>query len=147
MRFEMQIPSDEIQQLAGHPAAGAMLTASVCRRLLDATVVLNRILLRLYRMRGRPLPLLYASRVVYRREPNPNNLVDCVTLYKRGWGDCKHLTAWRLAELAEHGFEAHPLIYWRLDEHGAPFIYHAELRHGPRNGHGPREDPSRFLGM
>jgi hypothetical protein len=77
----------------------------------------------------------------------PQRLDNVLTVYGRGWGDCKQLVCIRLAELAEQGREAHPTIYWRYDKHGLPYIFHAELRHGPRNGRGPREDPSRYLGM
>lgn len=149
MRFVMTISTDQIQELAG-TKAGARLSALICRRLLDSAILQNRILMRLARLRGRPLPQLYKSGVRYRREPKAatfQELADVNTVYARGWGDCKHLVAIRCAEQLEKGKQAHPLIYWRFDADGLPSIYHAELRHGPRDGVGPREDPSRFLGM
>ena len=156
MQFVMTVPTDSIHRLAyslngdkdAASETAAYLSSLVCRQLMDACVTQNRILMRLAKMHRKPLPALYESRVIYRREESrPQRMDNVLTVYGRGYGDCKHLVCIRLAELAEAGREAHPLIYWRYDAEGLPFIFHAELRHGPRNGRGQREDPSRYLGM
>jgi len=119
-------------------------------------------LLRKARSQGKPYPKLYQSGVRYKLEPYRKRYQELATIPRvlaRGWGDCKHLVAWRIAEEWERllppdkgpplNFWAPsaglpmPLIYWRTDETGKTQIFHAELRHPS----GRREDPSRYLGM
>jgi len=114
--------------------------------------------LRRARAAGDPYPKLYDAGIRYRLEPYRaayQELATIPTVYERGWGDCKHLVCWRVAEewdellpklpkgASTRGKVPLPLIYWRTDDTGKPYIFHAELRHPDGN----REDPSRFLGM
>lgn len=145
------------------------VVAHIARGFLRGVVAQNRVLLRQARQAGTPYPSVYDSGVTFGREPKPRRgrprvqqMVDLRGVLRRGWGDCKHLCAWRVAELQEgEDPRADFKIYWRcrctscgrmaLREqtcthcggHVKPFIYHAEVRRSD----GTAEDPSRFLGM
>ena len=145
------------------------VVAHIARGFLRGVVAQNRVLLRQARARGRPYPKLYESGVLFKREPKPKpgkrrvqQMVDLRTVLRRGGGDCKHLCAWRVAELQEGEDPAADIkIYWRIrcvacgqqalklgrcakcGRKTKPFIYHAEVRRGD----GSAEDVSRYLGM
>lgn len=117
---------------------------------------MNRVLLRQAHAEGRPLPALYDSGVKFAKEPrlreasgrrHVQGLVDLRVVLRRGWGDCKHLCAWRVAELNEGEDPGATIkIYWRvrrLKGQLRPYVYHAEVRRSD----GSVEDPSRYLGM
>jgi hypothetical protein len=88
---------------------------------------------------GRPLPLLYESRVHYRPERTRGSGVeyfdDPWTVLQRGHGDCDDLVVWRVAELVARGEQASVICQWRLPR------YHVAVRRGD----GSVEDPSRKL--
>lgn len=160
MRFVVNIDTDAVED--------PRVVAHIARGFLRGVILQNRMLLRQARRRGAPYPALYKTRVRFQSEPKPpkgrpriQRMVDLRTVLARGWGDCKHLCAWRVAELQEGEDPAADIkIYWRqrcqrcqrLVNHSTrcgcggrvkPFIYHAEVRRGD----GSVEDPSRYLGM
>lgn len=146
MRFVIEIDTDAVED--------PRVVAHIARGFLRGVILQNRILIRQARRRGRPYPSLYESGVVFQREPKPKPghkrlqaMVDLRTVLRRRGGDCKHLCAWRVAELQEGEDPAADIkIYWRtrvVRGRERPYIYHAEVRRGD----GSVEDPSRFLGM
>lgn len=159
MRFVVSIDTDAVED--------PRVVAHIARGFLQGVILQNRLLLRQARRRGRPYPELYKSGVVFKREAPPKpgqpriqQMVDLRTVLRRRGGDCKHLCAWRVAELQEAGEPANIKIYWRqrckacgrlvndsprckCGGRAKPFIYHAEVRRGD----GSVEDVSRYLGM
>jgi hypothetical protein len=95
-----------------------------------------------------PTPDLYESGVVYGRTSVWDTIPAC---RMKGFGDCKTLTAWRVAELRRAGYEARPVHRWimRSGEQG-PTDFHilvlTEFR-GPYVNSQGFEDPSKVLGM
>jgi hypothetical protein len=110
------------------------------------------------------IPPLYQSGVKFRLEPwamQVQHFSNCMQVLKRGWGDCKTLSAWRLASLrnaastpeiaGRYGLK----IYWRVHDDDDPLhdaagstaarrqlrIFHVQVRHP----NGAIEDPSRML--
>lgn len=160
MRFVVNIDTDAVED--------PRVVAHIARGFLRGVILQNRLLLRQARRRGKPYPKLYASGVTFKREPKPapgrpriQFMVDLRTVLRRRGGDCKHLCAWRVAELQEGEDPAADIkIYWRqrcrscgrlvnnsprcrCGGKAKPFIYHAEVRRGD----GSVEDVSRYLGM
>jgi hypothetical protein len=160
MLFVVKVDTDAVED--------PRVVAHIARGFLRGIVAQNRVLLRSARLRGKPYPELYKSGVVFGKEAKPKpgrprvqQMVDLRTVLRRGWGDCKHLSAWRVAELQEAGdLRADIKIYWRCyctrcdralrgmrcTRCGArpkPHIFHAEVRRGD----GSVEDVSRYLGM
>ena len=109
-----------------HPAVLAALLEGVTRA---SAILIQRL----------GLPPLYASGVVYRREPRGRERWQLAPQTDAlGYGDCEDLATWRAAELRLVGVGARPVVY----------------RAGPRQLHvvvaypdGTIEDPSRVLGM
>lgn len=100
---------------------------------LRAVVASNRVLIREAKRRGKPFPLLYNSGVEYEREPwsTHEEFADMATVFRRGWGDCDDLAAWRTAELQEAGEEADIHIYWRpRNKKTGQLTMHVEVRRG-----------------
>lgn len=90
------------------------------------------------------LPRVYDAPVVWMQEPNAGQyeeLADCLTVARRGWGDCDDLVPWRIAELWHTGEDprATPKVYQRALDN----LIHTEVRRGD----GSVEDPARYLGM
>jgi len=116
----------------------------IVRALAEVAVQVNRSFLREYPA----TPRLYSSGVQYKNEPigSVDELVDVPTICNRGWGDCFHLAAWRVAELREDGEERASIRVQRkrmtLGGRSAK-VYHVLVRRGD----GEIEDPSRLLGM
>mgnify|MGYP006862971961 CR=1 FL=1 len=122
-----------------------MLFSALARAFLRGVVLVNRIYMRMYR-----IPRLYSreANIRFRREPwqakGLEEFATCLTVLRRGWGDCDDLAPYRVAELQEAGDpDADLRIYWRRDDDGVPKIFHVQVRHG----NGQIEDPSRYLGM
>jgi hypothetical protein len=113
------------------------------KALVESVAEQNRLL-----MSKHPLPALYESGVVFRNEPwcsKFETLATAPVVYRRGWGDCAHLVAWRIAELRNQGVAATCKIYWRVHKKAGATVrlFHVEVRLPD----GSVEDPSRFLGM
>lgn len=96
-------------------------------------------------------PALYESGVVYQNEPIglPDELVDIPAIRRKGWGDCLHLVAWRVAELRENGEDAKPRITCkRMKKNVRGKIKNIRMFHVlVRRADGSVECPSRILGM
>lgn len=111
--------------------------AYVLRALLEGLIQINRAYLRRY-----PTPALYRSGVVYRRTVE---WLSIPALYRQRFGDCKSLTAARIAEIRNQGIHAEPVFRWiRAPQHNGN-NYHILVDMGvlPRK----YEDPSKILGM
>jgi hypothetical protein len=115
--------------------------AHTVRNALNAIVILN-----VATLRANPrFPLIYQSGVVFENEPEgEESFVDCVCCLRQGWGDCAHLSAWRVAELiVRFKTRASLCIKWkRYPEHGLR-LFHVMVRLPDRR----IEDISRNLGM
>lgn len=87
--------------------------------------------------------------VRYQREPRgKEEWCDLLEVYRRGWGDCEDLAAWRCAELQFRKIPAVPNIRFRRV--GKQTIYHVTvLTVAEKDGKKGivEEDPSRLLGM
>lgn len=95
-----------------------------------------------YLVRNGWVPPLYSTRVLYRLEPRGiEQFVDALTCYRRGWGDCAHLSAWRIAEYLEQGIEASPLFHARFMPRENRYDVHCVIRLPD----GSQEDPSRRM--
>jgi hypothetical protein len=122
-----------------YPGAPPVENAQALRILLDCLINLNRA----YRRTHLVTPLL-RSGVRYGRtrlwEPIP-------ALRKRGYGDCKSLTADLISEYREAGEEAEPVfrfVPWNINPRKNSTDFHI-LVYRPRTG--KFEDPSKWLGM
>jgi hypothetical protein len=117
------------------------LVALLAGTYLRGVVLRNRIAIR----RGE-VGSLYHSDVEYEREPwagEFEEFADCLTVDRRGWGDCDDLVAWRVAELQELGERADVSISCPYPFRKRGILYHAQVRRGD----GSLEDPSARLGM
>ena len=115
------------------PATGAYLAA-----LAEGLTGLNIALMRASAEGGAPLPLLYESGVVYRREPRgEERWLTAPELLARGAGDCEDLSAYRAAELRH--LDGEPAVVEVIRNRRGSF--HAVVRRAD----GALEDPSRIL--
>lgn len=108
--------------------------------ILSALVRWNQALIR----KGH-LSSLYTSGVRYQEEET-ESFATGLTVLRRGWGDCAHLCAWRIAELRERGEHARFRMKWGRGSRGPrkeKRFYHVLVR----RGNGKIECPSRLLGM
>jgi hypothetical protein len=88
------------------------------------------------------LPTLYASGVRYRKDrPGRERWKDAIALLRTGFGDCKDLVAWRIAELWRDGEQAD--IVSELERLPGELVFHVSIR----RANGRIEDPSILLGM
>ena len=133
MRVDIRFESDGLEQ---SPEA----FMRVVRLLAEAAVLAN--LAHLKRHRVAPL---YRSGVQYRNEPPglPDECVDIPLLYRRGFGDCLHLSAARVAELRAQGENASIKLKFAPATATQGRVFHVLVR----RGNGQLEDPSRILGM
>lgn len=88
-------------------------------------------------------PPLYQAGVKY--VFNRDRWQDIPTVIAYGEGDCKDFTAWRVAELRQHGIRAAVHVTERkiFGPDGRTHMYHVLVRFPD----GSIEDPSRMLGM
>jgi len=117
-----------------HPSSSKDDNAYALRALLEGLITINRAFLRTH-----SVPSLYRSGVVYGR----TKIWDSIpALYQRKYGDCKSLTAARIAELREEGYtNVEPVFRWIERPNGVK-DFHILIRIG-----NVWEDPSRKLGM
>lgn len=115
--------------------------------LLEALVQADTLYLLSEMQRGVPLENLsiYKSEVVYKLDDRgQNDWLDIPNLKRRGFGDCKSLSAWRIAELRHAGVQARPFIRWpKMHKDPTRRVLHALVRWPD----GRIEDPSMALGM
>ena len=83
------------------------------------------------------IPPLYRSGTRYRRE-RPDVWTTADICYRRGYGDCEDLAAWRCAELRRQG-----ILATVVAREMRPRKFHAVVRWPD----GRIEDPSKRLGM
>jgi hypothetical protein len=127
-----------------HPQSNAEDNARALQASLEYLISLDRIFLARYPTTAP----LYRSGVRYGR----TKVWDTIpALYGRTYGDCKSLTAARIAELREQGFEARPVHRWIMPQ-GAdgPTDFHILVlttATGPTINRDGFEDPSKVLGM
>jgi hypothetical protein len=136
--------------------------AAQSRYFLEGIVGINRRILR--SRAGKSIPPLYSSGVRFRQEPwaeEVQRYANILEVIEQRWGDCKHLCAWRMAELREQrpdlvfGFRfslrtikrygdpaAPPATRWRAVIYD---IYHVQIELPPGFADSPIEDVSRFL--
>ena len=110
--------------------------ALALQALLEALIAINRVYIRRYGKRVRPL---YNSGVRYGRTQVWDSIPDLVT---RRYGDCKSLTAMRIAELREAGANARPVFRFAVNPQTGQKDFHILVQLGKAF-----EDPSRKLGM
>lgn len=71
------------------------------------------VLINLWQLRQRKYPKLYRSGIYYKTKPPAVEWHDIPTLLYWGYGDCKDLVAYRVAELNYQGIPAQPCIKWK----------------------------------
>ena len=113
--------------------------ALALQALLEALIAVNRIYLRRMKSLGVKIPTLYQSGVRYTRTQVWDSIPDLLT---RRYGDCKSLTAMRIAEIREAEGDAAAKPVFRFMPNGARKDFHILVMHN-----GQFEDPSRKLGM
>jgi hypothetical protein len=126
-------------RLGSYRFGSALAKVSIVRHLVEALIESNRIYLS-----ENQAPSLYNSGVRYRtceQGCDWDDWRDIPEVLRVGYGDCKDLVAWRVAELSLRGEWSEPVIHADIDRFGVP-LYHVTLRR--RSG---IEDPSRLLGM
>jgi hypothetical protein len=120
-----------------NPLASRDDNAAVLKAYLEALIVANLVYLR----SNPQTPLLYNSGVRYARTVEWDSIPD---LYARGFGDCKSLTAARVAELRARGKVAQPAFRFAVRANGARDFHILVFTPEAPGGW---EDPSRKLGM
>lgn len=122
-----------------NPSANSEDNAYALRALLDCLTSIN-----LGYLRNHSVPHLYRAGVVYGRtklwEPIP-------AILARGYGDCKSLTPWLLAQYKREGVEARPVFRWIKNPMTGATDFHILVERLLPNGTLVFEDPSRVLGM
>lgn len=117
-----------------NPSASRVDNANVLEAYLEALIVANLVYLRA----NPQTPLLYNSGVRYARTVEWDSIPD---LYARGVGDCKSLSAARVAELRARGAKAKPVFRFIVKPNGGRDFHILVLT---SQGW---DDPSRKLGM
>lgn len=103
----------------------------------------------LWQLKQREYPSLYKSGIYYKTTPPATEWHDIPSLLRDGFGDCKDLVAYRVAELRSQGIECKPCIKWKMDKivmNGklSPILLiHVMVLHRDNS----IEDPSAILGM
>lgn len=120
------------------------LFARVVRFVAEAVVMVNED----YLEKNPETPELYRAGVRYQNEPQsefglPDEANDIPAIRARGWGDCLHLTCWRVAELRRKGQRANVAVIWSRRPSDNARIFHVLVR----LPNGSYEDPSKTLGM
>lgn len=119
------------------PTAEKADEAVALQIMLEFLISMNRAYLRRHSHKS-----LYSSGVVYGRTTEWDSIPAVVD---RGFGDCKSLSAWRIAELRESGVECRPVFRW-MPRRGGFKDFHILV--AVDRGSGPLwEDPSKRLGM
>jgi hypothetical protein len=120
------------------PGSSPEENAEVLQALVEMLVAVDRAYLSNARRLGRRLPALYDADVRYVRT---DDWLPTPVLYWQKFGDCKSLTAARIAEMRDQGKVAKPVF--RFLERPEGTMYHILVQ----NGVGSFEDPSKVCGM
>lgn len=118
-----------------HPGASDEDNALALQAMLEALVSIDRIFLRRYPK----TPRIYNAGLRYGRTQVWDSIPDLIT---RRYGDCKSLTAMRVAELREAGEKCRPVFRFMFNPQSGQKDFHILVQHGKTF-----EDPSRKLGM
>jgi hypothetical protein len=121
-----------------YPGSDRAENSKALLELLNGLIAQNIVYLTSNSYLKNPVPPLYRSKVRYGRTTWWENIP---ALYKRGYGDCKSLTAALIAEWRLKGIECEPVHRFYSLENGAT-NYHILVQH--IDGF---EDPSKKLGM
>jgi hypothetical protein len=113
--------------------------AKVLRVLLENLIAIDRIHLRYHAS-----PKLYSSGVRYRLI---EEWLDIPSLLMLGYGDCKSLAAYLIAERREAGQRCIPVFRWYPATETEGLSFHVLVHNITRNGRVLPEDPSKVLGM
>lgn len=108
-----------------------------------------------WQLRQKDYPLLYKSGIYYKTKPPAVEWHDIPTLLRDGFGDCKDLVAYRVAELDHYyGIKCKPCIKWKfidyqiINDEGIIETQRILLIHVMvKWPNGQIEDPSKILGM
>lgn len=127
-----------------HPQSNAEDNARALEASLEYLISLNQVFLDRY---PQTAPLYHLG-VHYGR----TKIWDTIpALILRGYGDCKTLTAARIAELRRHGYSARPVHRWVMPQGpNGPTDFHILVltdARGPYINRDGFEDPSKVLGM
>jgi hypothetical protein len=122
-----------------HPSASKTEESVALALCLEFLIGINRAYLR-----DHPTKSLYRSGVVYGRTVEWDSIPAVI---QRGYGDCKSLSAWRIAELREEGVECRPVFRWIRRQNGRKDFHILVAVARKSNSHGVWEDPSKTLGM
>jgi len=143
------LPATFHVSLFEHEPLDTKRSSTVLVIMLEALVQANTLWIAQMMREGHSLESLSiynpASRVVYQLDSRESNdWLDIVNVMKRGYADCKSLSAWRIAELRHAGIAARPFIRWpRMVRDPSRRVLHALVRWPG----GRIEDPSLALGM
>lgn len=121
-----------------HSTASQAAEAVALNLCLEFLVGINRAYLRDHSTKS-----LYRSGVVYGRTVEWDSIPAVI---QRGYGDCKSLSAWRIAELRESGSECRPTFRWVRRRNGKK-DFHILVAVARQGGSPLWEDPSKTLGM
>lgn len=122
-----------------HSTASRAEEAVALQICLEFLVSMNRAYLRHHSPKS-----LYRSGVVYGRTQEWDSIPAVI---ERGYGDCKSLTAWRIAELRERKVECRPVFRWVQRRDGRK-DFHILVAVDSKGKSEPLwEDPSKQLGM
>lgn len=113
------------------------VNAIALRALLDCLIAFNTLLITKC---GFPITPLYDSPVFYRR----TTVWDAIpAMYNLGYGDCKSLTAAKIAEYRAQGIPCNPVFRFSPPDHpGGIMLFHILVQ--TAEGY---EDPSKMKGM
>lgn len=132
MRIEIDIPH------AFAKGSAPLANGRALRPLLDCMIQLNVGYLQDCADAGVWVPPLYRAGVVYDRTVIWDTIPAVI---KRGYGDCKSLATWLIAERRFAGLEAEPTFRWvKNSQGGTDFHILVQVPGG-------FEDPSKVLGM
>ena len=111
----------EIQMLNG---ADVRVQADVFAAFVETLVEVNRIVLRASGAVAAPATSLYASGVRFQEDARWQ---DVTSMRSTGYGDCKDLVAWRLAELRGQGVDAR--LHVIFSKAGGTDVFHMVVLH------------------
>lgn len=137
MQIEINLPH------VFNPGSNPEENAYALMALLDCLIRLDQAFLM-----HNTVPTLYRSGVVYARtrvwDTIPAVMARRAPRAPAGYGDCKSLTAWRVAELRNSGVECDAVFRWNpRQDNPAILDFHILVQRAD----GVFEDPSKVLGM
>jgi hypothetical protein len=134
---------------AFHPGSDKELNSEALRCLMGCLISLDRAYLRAMARKGRTVPHLYDSGIVYGRTQSWDTIPDMLA---KGYGDCKSLTAMLCAQALESGHHCEPVFRFAIRPNDGGLDFHILcLTDGTMSYRGRTlelyHDPSKVLGM